>query len=79
MACKKDAAQDAIAETIQQLINEKGMKNKAVAARIGLTEQQFSDMLNGRQVIRAVHIPMIADVLGVRIGDIYEREEEQKA
>ena len=64
-----------VADSIKRLVDEKGIKNKAVATRAGFTEQQFSDMLNGRKVIRAEYMPRIAAALGVEVGEIYRVEE----
>ena len=49
----------------------RGMTQKSVAERSGFTEQQFSDMLNGRKVIRAEHLPPIAKALNVDINDLF--------
>lgn len=57
---------------IREMIAERGLKQSAVAKRAGFTEQQFSDMLNGRKVIRAEYLPRIADALGIiNIGDLF--------
>lgn len=44
---------------------------RVVASRSGFTEQQLSDMLNGRKVIRADYLVRIADAIGVSIEDLY--------
>lgn len=61
-----------LAARIRERIAERGMKQAAVAERAGFTEQQFSDMLNGRKIIRAEYLPRIAEALGIiNIGDIF--------
>ena len=56
---------------IRNTIDSKGMKQVVVAERAGFTEQQFSNMLNGRKVIKAEYIPKIANALGVDVGDLF--------
>lgn len=57
---------------IQIIIAKKGFKNLYIAQKAGFTSQEFSDMLNGRRLIKACDVPKIADALGVEAGDIYE-------
>lgn len=59
-------------EGIMRLIQEKGLKQKYVAGEAGYTTQEFSDMMNGRKIIKLCDIPRIATVLGVKADDIYE-------
>lgn len=65
-----------IAMNIVRYMNEKGLKQKAVAKMAGFDEVKFSNMLNGRTVIRAEHIPPICDALGVEPNDIMKNQEE---
>lgn len=37
--------------TIRWIINSKGLKQKAVAERMGITDKKLSEMLNGRKKI----------------------------
>ena len=74
-----DAAMTAIAEynamlptNIKRIIGEKGMKQSAVAKRENLTNQQFSDMLNGRKIIKACDAMAISAALGVSIPALYD-------
>ena len=68
---------------IQTIMAQKGLIQKYVAERAGLTEQQFSDMLNGRKIIRVEHLPLIARALDVDVRDIcdagLEGQEEEGA
>ena len=60
------------AENIAKIIKDKGLKQVYVAKEAGYTPQEFSDMLNGRKLIKVCDIPRIAKVLGVSSDDIYE-------
>lgn len=63
--------ENSVAIGIKQSMIKKGLFQKAVAERSGFTEQQFSDMLNGRKVIRAEYLPQIATAIGVDVGDLF--------
>lgn len=60
-----------VAIGIRKIIAEKGMRQKVVAERAGFTDQQFSDMLNGRKVIRAEYVLPIAKALMVDITELF--------
>jgi len=63
---------DPIAMGIKQIIEDKGLLKGFVAKSCGYTKQQFSDMLNGRKVIRASDIQPIAQAIGVTVQDVYD-------
>lgn len=67
---------------IKKVMAERGLFQKAVAERAGFTDQQFSDMLNGRKIIRADYLPQIAKALKVDVGALFadtgEDTNEQK-
>ncbi len=71
---RKGAAQfkplDPVAVGIRKKIVEKRLHQKTVASLAGFTEQQFSDMLNGRKIIKAYDLFRIADALGVEAADL---------
>ena len=52
-------------------IKMRGMKNNAVAERAGFSKQQFSDMLNGRKIIKPCDILAISEAIGVNVGDLF--------
>jgi len=52
-------------------IKVRGMKNSAVAERAGFSAQQFSDMLNGRKIIKPCDILAISDAIGISVGDLF--------
>lgn len=66
---------DPIAEGIKHIIAEKGLIQKKVAFRSGFTEQQLSDMLNNRKIIKAIDLFSLADALGVTAQEIYNAGE----
>lgn len=65
-----------VAANLKTIIEEKGLKQTAVAAKSGFTDQQFCDMLAGRKIIRAEYIPGIARALGVSVSDLFATEED---
>ena len=68
-----------VATGIAKILNEKGMTQRAVASRAGFTDQQFSDMLCGRKVIRAEYLPSIAKAMRVSIQEIFDAGADYRA
>ncbi len=64
------------AQNISRIIEERGLKKLYVAEKAGYSQQEFSDMLNGRRLIKACDIPRIAKALGVELSDIYAKAEK---
>ena len=65
-----------VAKQIRKIIAEQGVKHKVISNRAGYTEQQFSDILNGRRIIRDVDVFKIAEALGVTPNVLYGIEEK---
>ena len=59
-------------QNIIRTINEKGLKQCAVAEKAGFSKQQFSDMLNGRKIIKPCDALAISEVLGISMNDLYQ-------
>ena len=53
-----------VADNVARIIAELGLKQRAVAEKAGFEAQAFSDMLNGRRIMRAVDIASIINVMG---------------
>jgi len=62
---------DIVIANIEGIIKKKGYLQKTVAARAGVPEKTFSNMLNGRKLILAEDIPPIAQALGCKISELY--------
>lgn len=60
---------------IRRIIEEKGLKQRAVAEKAGISPNLFSSMLNERKLITAEHIPNIADSLEVSVNELYKKQE----
>lgn len=63
--------QSAIAENTKRIIECKGLKQKAVAKRAGLSIQQLSALLNHRKVIKDVDVIALANALDVTPNDLF--------
>lgn len=61
---KKEEEKVNVQENIRKVIKEKGMKQKYVAEKAGFSEWDFSNMMNGKKIIRAEYIPVIAKAIG---------------
>lgn len=63
-----------IITNIKKLIKNKGLKQSFVAKQAGFNSQSFSDILNGRKLLRVEHLPELADALGVEIEDFFRKK-----
>lgn len=61
-----------IISNIECIIAEKGIKKRNVAEKIGLTAQQFSDMLRGRRTIKAADVILLCDALEISPNELFE-------
>lgn len=52
---------------IRRLIRAKGLKQTFVAEQAGLTDQQLTDILSNRRLLRVEHLEPLARTLGVTI------------
>lgn len=60
-----------VPSNIAKLIGARGLKQGAVAERAGYSKQQFSDMLNGRKIIKPCDVLAIASALCVSVDDLF--------
>lgn len=60
-------------KNIRKIIKDKCYKQTVIAQELGLTRQQFSDMVHGRKVIRLGLIPQIAEILDVTLEELFEK------
>lgn len=56
---------------IRRIITQKGMKQCVVAERAGLSNQQLSDMLAERKIIKACDVLALAKVLECTPNDLF--------
>ncbi len=63
---------------IRRIINERGLKQYAVAEKAGYTKQQFSAMLTGRKLITDVDICKITSVLDVDANALFMARKERE-
>ena len=60
-----------VSQNIKRLLSERGVKQKSVALKAGLSVRVFSAMLNGRRIIKPCDVLVIAETLGVEPNDLY--------
>ena len=60
-----------IISNLKEIIKRKKLKKGAVAAKLGFSSQQFSDILHGRKLLRIEDVPLMAKALDVGIADIF--------
>lgn len=69
------AMNNRVPDRIKQIIREKGLKQNAVAEWAGIGKQAFSEMLNGRRLIKLKDITPIANALGVTPNDLFDTDQ----
>lgn len=52
-----------VADRLKVIIEARGLKQTALAAKAGFSPQELSDMMNGRRLMRAADIASIVTVL----------------
>lgn len=63
-----------VPDNVSKLIIARGLKQGAVAERAGFSKQQFSDMLNGRKIIKLCDVIAIAVALNVGVDDLFSSD-----
>lgn len=64
---------------IRRILDEKGIKHCKVAAKLGLSNAEFSRMLAGKRMMRTCYIPAMMEVLGVTANDLFADSETERA
>lgn len=59
-------------DNIREAISKAGIKQKALAEKIGRSEQDMSNMLNGRANITPIDLARMASVLNVDVNVFYK-------
>ena len=59
-------------EAVRWVIQQSGMKQRAVAAKAGLTEQQMCDVVNMRRKLDANELFAICQAVGVTPDAVFE-------
>lgn len=59
-------------ENIREAIASAGIKQKSLAEKIGRSEQEMSNMLNGRTNITPIDIARMANVLNISVNEFYK-------
>lgn len=63
-----------VANRVKEIINQNDLKQSIIAQKADFTEQEFTDMLNGRRLIRATDISSILYALqeiGIDANDLF--------
>lgn len=71
--------ESAIALNVRRIIEQKGLKQGAVARKAGINEKTFNNMLNGRKIIADYDIPKIMNALDITPNEIFGIDSGQKS
>jgi putative transcriptional regulator len=61
---------------IGELINERGLKRKWIAEKVGVTPKQISNWVTGYSYPTVEKAFKLANLLGVKVDDLYEIKKE---
>lgn len=56
---------------IKQLIADKGLKQKYVAEQMGLSQNDFSNMMNGRKDFKVEYVAPLCKALGISANELF--------
>lgn len=76
MKAKEEINMSLIAKNINRIIREKGLKQKYVAEKVGVTESTFSNYLAERSGIKADMVPDFCRALEVEPNELYKQLNE---
>lgn len=65
-----------ITSNVKRIIDDKGIKQVAVARKANFSPNDFSRMMRGRKLIKPRDVNAIASALGVPINELYKEVEE---
>lgn len=60
-----------VCERLKLYIKDRGLKQCAVAKKSGFTENQFSQILNGKRSVSADELEIICNAMNATPNDIY--------
>ena len=60
---------------IGKLIDDRGLKRKWVAEKVGVSDKQISNWVTGRSYPTAEKLFTLADLLGVKVDDLYTKKD----
>lgn len=63
-----------VAINVKKIIQDRGLKQYSVANLAGYKEKVFSDMLNGRRLIKSCDILKISIALGVTPNELFKKQ-----
>lgn len=66
-------------QNIKNIIEQKGYKKKVIAEKMGYKENQFSDLLNGRRLVRLDDIIKLCELLEVQPNDLIKQVNQKTA
>jgi len=63
-----------MSQKISEEIKKRGLKQNYVASRIGIDQNRFSDLVNGRRQIRVEEALILADMFDLDVEDVIQSE-----
>lgn len=64
-----------VSPNIKKILRMQGIKQYVIAEKSGIPMKKFSDMLNGRAIMKADDVLPIANALGVSPNELFKRQD----
>lgn len=70
----------AVVDNVKNLIRAKGLKQKFVAEKMGLSPQEFSNILTGRKKFETEYVVPVCNALNITANELFgiKTDEKQK-
>lgn len=60
-----------VTANVKKLIATRGIKQKYIAQKMGLSEPEFSNIMNGRKILKPEIVPLLCDALDVTPNELF--------
>lgn len=67
-----------VAENAKRIMKERGYKQNAIALKAGYSPKAFSNLMNGKKIMREIDIFNIAKALEVAPNELFSRQQAQR-
>lgn len=67
-----------VCDRLRLYIDRNGLKQKVIASNSGFSENQMSQILNGKRNISADELEIVCNAMGANPNEIYEISEDEE-
>jgi len=63
-----------VVENVKRCIADKGLKQKYIAERMNMSQQDFSNLLNGRKEFKIEYVAPVCRILGISANELFNEK-----